>query len=152
MVLDTPRIGRFYLNALDGLVVDVDLGDFGLSAGERVGVHRVAMILRCDRHFSGDQILDRVIASPMPKFKLKRGSSGGVTEQLISEADSKNRALPEQAFHGIDREAETFWISGPRAEQDSVRLPTHDLVRSCGRGENDGSATSLPESAQDIEF
>ena len=65
MVLDGHYRKRLVSNALDGVVVQVDVADLDLRR-ERIRIDREAMILGGDMDETGLQVLDRVVRAPVP--------------------------------------------------------------------------------------
>src|SRR5208282_1048213 len=86
--------------AFDGVVVEVYMRQLR-AAAHRIGVKRDAMILRCDFHLAGAQILDRVIGAMMPEIQFVGFSSEREAENLMPETNSEHRLLAQDAAHRL---------------------------------------------------
>jgi len=75
--------------ALDGVVVKVDLGDLcsGFFEGLRVGGE--AVILGSDGDFAGLKILHGLVAATMAELELEGRAAKRVREHLVTEANAK---------------------------------------------------------------
>ena len=62
-------------------------------------IHRESMVLRRDLHPAGHEIPHRLVGSAMAEFHLECGTSEGLAEQLMAEADAKNGAPSDELRH-----------------------------------------------------
>ena len=65
MILDTEQRERFVTQAFVGVVVEVEMRDFDIAGGQRLGVHAESVVLRGDLHFFAEQILYGMIRTVM---------------------------------------------------------------------------------------
>src|SRR5690242_18028954 len=69
--------------ALDGLIVQIEMREFGASL-ERLGIDREAMVLGSDLHAVGAEVLHRVIRAVMAEAELVGFASKCETENLMA--------------------------------------------------------------------
>ena len=82
------------LHALDGVVVQVkvrDLERFGSRDPRRVAPDREAVVLRGYKYLTCSEIANWVVASPVTVGQFDRVPAQGEAEQLMPEADPKDR-------------------------------------------------------------
>ena len=134
VVLDAERLQLLVADAFNGLIVQVDVSDFG-PFRQGVDVEREAVILRGNLDLSGLLVEDRLIRPPMTELQLERLAAQSESEQLLPQADAKNRLFAEQAAYRLDRITQRFRVSGTIGKKHSVRLAVRE---SLGVGDLDG--------------
>ena len=80
---------------LDDTVVQVDVRDG--NALEGVRHHGVVVVLRRDLDAAGREVLDGVVAAVVAKGQLERRTAEGFGEELVAEADAKDRRRSRSA-------------------------------------------------------
>jgi hypothetical protein len=70
MVLDGKGRQPAVADALHGVVVQVDVGHLDRIGIQTIHIHGKPMILGGDFHLAGDQVLDRLVGSPVAEFQL----------------------------------------------------------------------------------
>src|SRR3954454_3945233 len=88
-------------DALDRAVVEVHVRELRLAevrlqplAG--LAADGEAVVLGGDRDPTRAQVLDRVVGAAVPERELERLQPDGAREQLVAEADPKNRLAPDE--------------------------------------------------------
>ena len=81
--------------ALDRVVVEIEMGDFD-RALKRIGIDGEAVVLRSDFYFSRGQVHHRLIAAVMAEFQFIGLAAQGQTQNLMAEANSKDRFFADQ--------------------------------------------------------
>ena len=138
-------------HAFDGVVVEVDVGHLDFRR-KRVGIDGESVVLRGDRDFSGAQVLDRLVAAAVAEFQLKGGAAEGVGEDLVAEADAKNRELADERADFLVDVAERGRIAGAVGEEDAVGI-FREHFGGGGAGIDDlNLETGLAEAAEDVVF
>ena len=88
-------------NAFDRLVIEVDASDLHVVASGFV-IHRKAVILGSDFHFSPVQVHDRLVASMVAELKLVGGAAQCQVQNLVSQANTENGNFADQIAHVLD--------------------------------------------------
>src|SRR5688572_33057810 len=81
--------------ALERLVVQVDVRELDVVLVERVRIDREPVILRRNLHAAGPQIFHRMIAASMSELQLVGSAPQRKTQQLLTEADAEHGTLPD---------------------------------------------------------
>ena len=76
--------------SLEGLVVQIDVSGLDVG-GERIRVDGEPVILGRDFDSAGRLVADGVVGSPVAELELERGPAERLAEELMSQADSKDR-------------------------------------------------------------
>ena len=69
--------------------------------GQRCLVNRETMILTRDCYVPGIQVLDRMVCTMMAELHLDRLRAAGQREQLMAQADTEYRNIPQQVIDRI---------------------------------------------------
>src|SRR5215218_9186748 len=94
MVLDAPGAQLSALDALDGAVVEVTVGQL-YAVGQRLFAHGEAVVLARDLDPPRLQIPHRVVGTVVPEGHLVRLAVQGESEELVPEADAEDWNLAE---------------------------------------------------------
>lgn len=87
-------------HALNGTIIQVDVRD--LYIGRQAGrIDGKAVILTGDADAAIAQIFDRLIASTVTKLELEGFATIRVTQQLMPQADAKDRLLPIRVLSSL---------------------------------------------------
>src|SRR3989442_9016515 len=78
-------------------VIEINVGDLDFRGVQGFRIERKPVVLRRDLDLTGAEILDRMVRAPMPEFELERFPPQRKPEQLMAEADSKDRFLVEKS-------------------------------------------------------
>jgi len=81
--------------ALQGVVVQVDVGDLYRRVGDGVQVHGKAVILGSDLHPAVEKIFHRLVAPPVAELELKGAPAQGQSQELVTQADAEHRLLAQ---------------------------------------------------------
>src|SRR5437868_12707834 len=111
--------------ALDALVVEVDVADLGPAVGgveRRVegGLDREAVVVRGDLDLTGAQVLDRLVHAAVAVAELVGRQAERAAEELVAEADAEERrAALEHLAQGGDVGGGR--VAGAVGEEDAIR-------------------------------
>src|SRR5207245_11145787 len=97
-------------HAFDRAVVEIQVRDFELGTGERVGIDRKSVVLRRDVDASAAKILDRLVASPVSELQFVRLPAEGKGQQLMAEADSEKRRAAHEISCGLHGGRPDLWM------------------------------------------
>src|SRR4029450_4989647 len=95
MVLHAERGKRPVLHALHGLIVEIQMRHANIR-GKAPGIYGESMILRRDLHLVQVGVQHRLISTVVPEFEFERPAAEGEAHDLMTQANSKNRLLPQQ--------------------------------------------------------
>ena len=138
------RTGAFH-----GAVIQVDMSDFGIG-GEVLAVGGEAVVLSGDFDFTSAQILHGLVASAVTELEFVGLSAGGVSQKLMTEANSKEgSAADEFTYFGMNI-VEGRGVAGAVGEKDAVRAHGEDVFGRSGGGHDGDIETFLTEAAQDV--
>src|SRR6185436_8254959 len=112
VILHTKNPFGFVTHPLDCLVIKIDsIHDDIFWQGFRI--QRIPMILRRDLNFSTLEIFYRLVSAPMTEFELESLSTKRLAENLMPQANSKNRhASMHQFAHFLHRITKGRRVSG----------------------------------------
>ena len=79
------------------------LRDDEVSGRDGGGIHLELVVLTRDVKKARLQILDRMVGAVMPKGQSRCGGAGGSAEDLVPEADAKQRNPAEGLARQLDR-------------------------------------------------
>ena len=97
MVLHTERTLALDSDPLAHIVVEVDVGHLGIGR-QRAGVDGEVVVLAGDLDPLGEQVLHRVIPAVMTERQFHGLGTDRSTEQLVAQADAKDRQRSQQAL------------------------------------------------------
>ena len=121
MVLHAERRYLFVAQAGDGVVVQIAVRD--LEAGrKRFFFDGKTVILGGDLDPSRQHIQYRLIRAAMTKLELKCLSAAGQSEQLMTEADAKDRNLAQNAANALLGIVQRLRIARAVAQKHTIRL------------------------------
>ena len=73
------------------LIIQIEVGNFSELIINAFRINTESVVVRSDLYFLRAQILNRLVATAMPKFKLKALGTQGQAEHLVAKADAKQR-------------------------------------------------------------
>ena len=111
MVLDAEDWQFAVAHALDSAIVKIDVGDFDFR-WQRVRIDGKAVVLGSDGDFAAAQILDRLVAASVAELEFESRTAKCVGEDLIAQANAKNRHFAEQLAHFVMNVTERRRITG----------------------------------------
>ena len=119
MVLDAENGLILVPHPFDRLIIEVDsIHDY--VGGEGLRVHCKAVVLGGDLNFAGGKIFDRLIGATMAEFEFESLAAEGLSEDLVTQANPKNRhATLEQVPGCLHSIPENCWIPGAIRKEDS---------------------------------
>ena len=120
--------------SLDDPVVEIDVGHLG--GAQRVGGHRIVVILRGDLHSSRRQPLDRVVPPVVAERELVGGGTQSAGQQLMAQADPEDGhgAVIDQSPHLADDPGQGCRVTGAVRQEDPVRAEVEHRVGRGGSG------------------
>src|SRR5439155_13995084 len=95
-----------------GTVIEVHLRNLDI-AGEALGIDGVAVVLRGDVHAVALEVLHGVVGAAVAELELEGPGPKGAPEDLVAEADAKNRGLADERLNGRDLVVEERRVAGP---------------------------------------
>ena len=132
VVLDAENGELGVAEALDGVVVEIDLGDLGAGFFERLRIGGEAVVLRGDGDLAGFEILYWLIAATVAELEFERRAAEGVREHLVTQANPEYREVGDERGDGFVDVGESGGIAGAIRKKDGVGLMFADLL--VGRG------------------
>src|ERR1035438_803333 len=106
--------------AFEGLVVEIDVGDFDVVEVERIRVHGEAVIVRGDLDAAGELIAHRMVSAAMSEFQFVGFAAEGEAEQLVAEADAEDGLLADEFADVADLGDERLGIARSIGEGEAV--------------------------------
>jgi hypothetical protein len=152
VILDGENGQLLVAQALDSVVVQVDLGDDRAALLQRLGVGGEAVVLRRDRDLAGLEVLHRLVAAAVAELELESRAAERVGEHLMTEADAEDRVVRQQAADGLVDVGQGGRVAGAVREEHRVHAVfAHLLVSRCG-GEHMHVEAVADELAEDGEL
>src|SRR5262245_26724732 len=113
MVLNAERRDRAMLQAFTGAVVQVDMCDLDVVQIEAFRIDSEAVILRGDLHLLALDVENRMIAAVVPELQLVGFPAQSQAEDLMAQANSKDRLLPQHVAHALESVVKRLGICRP---------------------------------------
>ena len=151
MILDAERRLPPVPDPFDGVVVQIDVGDFQIG-GETFGVECEVMVLRGDFDRTLREVADRMVAAVVAELQPAASGAAGESEQLVSEADPHQRNFSDQAPHRFDRVGDRGRVRRTVGEEDAVRFVPEHLLRRGAGGHHGDAHVFRREFTQDVVF
>ncbi len=104
------------------LIVQVDMRDFDIVHVQRIRIHRETVIVRGNLHSLGQLIEHRVIRATMPELQFVSFPAEGEPQDLIAQANAKNRRLADQLAHIRDLTVQRFRVARPIRKKHAIRF------------------------------
>ena len=120
VVLHRERAGASVAHTLDGLVVDLDVGDLQIGARQRLGVDGVPVILAGELDASGAQVAYRVVEPAMAEPQFVGVGPIGQAEQLMSHANTEDGVFLLEIPDDVDRLGNALGVAGAVGQHDPV--------------------------------
>ena len=98
MVLHAERGEFLVTDALDGVVVQVDVADFHIRREGRF-LDGIVVVLARDFHSAGLQVLYRMVAAVMAELEFGNLRAECKTQELVAEADAHQRNLAQKLLY-----------------------------------------------------
>ncbi len=95
-----------------GLIVQVDMGQFHVGVFHRLNVHGKTMILRGDLHPAGLQVFDRLVGPPVSEFEFKSGPAQGQSQDLMAQTDAEDGQHAQKILNRLNNPRIGGRISG----------------------------------------
>ncbi len=150
VVLHAEEGSVFVAHAFVGVVVEIQVRDFDVAGGQRVGIDAEAVILRGDFDLVGQKIFYRMIRAVVAEFQFEGFAAQREAAELVAEADAENGDAARQLADIVVGIGDRFRIARAVGEEDAVRLEVENIFgeRACG---NDGNfAVMIDEQAQNV--
>ena len=101
-------------------VVEVDVGGRSADEFQRGGIDREPVVLRGDLDTTRAQVLDRLIGSTVTELQFERTRPQRQTQQLVPQANAKDRHSADQSFDKINGVVDGSGIAGTIADEDPL--------------------------------
>ena len=158
VVLDGEDVASGNVEAGDGVVVEVPVGDAGAPGLEAGGVDGEAVVLAGDLDASGEGVEDGLVGAAVAELELVGGGAEGEGEELVAQADAEGGdvgvAFEEEVAEGGDRAFDGGGVARAVGDEQAVGLPG---VEDGGEGVGGGvvgdeadRAAALGEVAEDV--
>src|SRR5210317_2084754 len=131
MILDREGRSGLVMQAFDGIVVEVDVGDQSIIL-QGPGINGKAMILRCNLDVVPFSTANRLVATAMAELEFVGFPSQGYRKQLMAEADTEQRHLAEQFPNVLLRVGDRLRIARAVAQENPVRAHRQNLFGRSG--------------------
>ena len=128
VVLHAERGERLMSQPFDSAIVQVDVSCLDI-AWQALIIDREAVVLRGDLDLAVALIDDGLIDTTMAELELEGLRSECLAENLMPQADAKDRHLAQERMHGFDGVADGSRIAGAVREEDAVWLELENVVR-----------------------
>src|SRR2546430_3053561 len=144
-----PVLHSFTLSVVEVMVRDLKRLRAGYAS--RLSPHRESVVLRRDKYLSRRKIAHWMVPAPMPIRQLHRFPSEGQTQQLVAQADAKNRnaAVGEVPDRG-DGVADGGGVARAVRQEDTVGSEVPDRRGRRRRGDDRHATSLLDEEPQDV--
>ena len=136
--------------SLQGLIVQIDMGDVDEVWIQAVGIHCEAVILGRDFDPPGRHVFHRLIGAPMTEFEFVGAPPQGQPQKLMAEAYTEQGAVCQQIPDRVDGRLERFGITGAVGQKDTVRPHASDRIGPRAGGHHHDVASDPLQVAQDI--
>ena len=121
MVLDTEDPVRFTADSFYCPVQQVPVGDGQTCSRKAVLFYGIGMVLGGDLNPAGQQVPDRMVASPVSELQLVGGGAAGKGNDLMAQADAKDWIFSAQGPDQLNGFFHICRISRPIGKKDTVR-------------------------------
>ena len=126
MVLHAERGEFLVADALDGVVVQVDVADFHIR-GEAGFFDGIVVVLARDFHSASPQVFHRMVAAVMAELEFGNLCAECKTQKLVTEADAHQRDLAQKLLHDCSHLREAVRVGRTVGEENAVRTLRHNL-------------------------
>jgi hypothetical protein len=126
VVLDRETTLLGAADALNDAVIEIHVAHH--AALQRIGYDRVVVVLGGDFNASGREILDGMVAAVVTEGQLERSSSESVGQELVAEADAKDRRGAKKICEYRDLRPESSRVTGAVREEDAVGMKLTNVV------------------------
>lgn len=99
VVLDAKDRERFVSETRNGIVVEVDVGDFQII-GEGIRIDGEAVVLGGDGDGFGLEVLDRVVCAAVTEFEFESFAAECAGDDLVAKADAEDRDFADEVADG----------------------------------------------------
>ena len=152
MILDGEDGKSRVSHALDGPIVQIDMGKLYVAARDGIDVDRKTMILGRDLDLPRVQFLDRMVRPMVAEFELVRPPPEGQPQNLMPETDPENRFFPNQLCGRLDQVRKPLGVPRSVAQEDAIRVKGQDLAGGrCGWDHHDVTPDAH-QLAEDVVF
>ena len=149
VVLDAEDGQLLMAQALDGVVVEVELGDDRAAFFDFLRGGGKTVVLRGDGDVAGLVILDRLVAAAMAELELEGLGAKGVRDDLVAEADAEGRVLFDQLADGFVGVSDGGGVTRAVAEEYRVGLQRLDVIGAGGGGDDVDVETVVVQAFED---
>jgi hypothetical protein len=94
VVLDAEQGQALVPEPLQGVVVEVEVGQFHRIPVQGLEIHAVAVVLGRDLDLAGGQVLDRLVAAPVAELELVGVPAQGPAQDLLTRQMPKMGLTP----------------------------------------------------------
>ena len=141
------RIGK----SLGSPVVEVFVGRLAMP-GDGSGNDDKTVILRCNLNLSRLFLPHRLVDAVMAEFQFFRFPSGGLSEDLMTQADAEDRNLSQDIGCRRHQIGEGCRISRAIGKENPIGLPGKDILPRCRCRQDDDLAAPSFQVTEDVVF
>ena len=149
VVLDAERRIFLVADALDRVIVQVGVRHFQV-VWQRVAINRESVVLGRDFDLAGLVVHDRLVGTAVPELELVRLGATRQRQELVAEADAKDRLFAKQSADGFLGVSDRFRIAGAVGEEDAVRIQGQNFVSGCRAGQDRDAAAHIEQVPGDV--
>src|SRR5271157_4334357 len=150
MILHAEERHRSMAQALERVVIQVDVGQVYVARLKRIGIDGEVVIVAGDLHFARIHLLHRMIAAVMSELELISLASKSDPDQLVPETDSEDRCSSSQLANILLRVSDWLRIARAVREKDSVGTKRQHIFCRCLRRNHGHAAALFREHAENI--
>src|SRR5271163_326534 len=92
-------------------VIQIDVSQLNFALRQRIRIHREVMVVSRDLNLAGLQLLHRVVPTMMSKLQLESFPAQRDADELMSQANAKDRHSPHESPNAVHRISTRFGIS-----------------------------------------
>ncbi len=150
VILHAEQRQRAVAQALQRVVVQVDVRQVDFALLQRVGIDGEVVIVRGDLDLAGLHLLHRMIAAVMSELQLVSLAAQRQPDQLMPQTDSEDRNLAHQIANTFLRVSDRLGIAGPVGEKHAVRLQREHIFRAGSGRHNCHPAAFAHQTAKNV--
>lgn len=151
VVLDAEDRERFVSETRNGIIVEVDVGDFQII-GKGIRIDGEAVVLGGDGDGFGLEVLDRVVCAAVTEFEFESFAAECAGDDLVAKADAEDRDFADEVADGAVGVVQGSRVTGAVREKNAIGFEGEDICGRGGGGEGGHRKTVLAQEAEDIVF
>ena len=104
------------------------VGELGHKRAEGREDRAVVVVLGRDLNLAGEQVHHRLVAAVVAVWELLHLAAGGKGDDLVAQADAKDRKLAQAGADSLDHGRDGLGVSGAVGEEDAVGVEGQSLL------------------------